>query len=162
MTDLIARLEELEKAAAPGPWFVHANDLIGGWSVMNCDLPPSRADPKEGNYEVGAFMSGTSDSALIVELRNNLPAIIHALKVQQAAEDLTGLLTERPNLLCPVCGMRLALSLKAAEQVVATIEALQAEVTTLRTALERIAQSAKALRYASIEDKALEALHGRE
>jgi hypothetical protein len=47
-------------------------------------------------------------------------------------------------------------------QQAATIEALQAEVTTLRTALERIAQSAKALRYASIEDKALEALHGRE
>ena len=86
MTDLIARLEELEKAATPGPWFVHANDLIGGWSVMNCDLPPSRADPKEGNYEVGDFMSGTSDSALIVELRNNLPAIIHALKVLEAAE----------------------------------------------------------------------------
>ena len=33
-------------------------------------------------------------------------ACLHALKVQQAAEDLTGLLTERPNLLCPVCGMR--------------------------------------------------------
>lgn len=44
----------------------------------------------------------------------------------------------------------------------ATIEALQAEVTTLRTALEGIAQSAKALRYASIEDKALEALHGSQ
>ena len=87
MTDLIARLTELEKQATPGPWFVHANDLIGGWSVMNCDLPPSRADPKEGNYEVGDFMSGTSDSALIAELRNNLPTILHALKVQQAAED---------------------------------------------------------------------------
>lgn len=86
MTDLIARLTELEKQATPGPWFVHANDLIGGWSVMNCDLPPSRADPKEGNYEVGDFMSGTSDSALIAELRNNLPTILHALKVQEAAE----------------------------------------------------------------------------
>lgn len=86
ITDLIARLEELEKAATPGPW------TETGDPHLCCDCP--------GSLDTGANV------AIVLELRNNLPAIIHALKVQQAAEDLTGLLTERPNLLCPVCGMR--------------------------------------------------------
>ena len=35
------RGEELVDALAAATWYVHANDLIGGWSVMPLDVPPS-------------------------------------------------------------------------------------------------------------------------
>lgn len=66
MTDLIARLEELEKAATPGPW------TETGDPHLCCDCP--------GSLDTGANV------AIVLELRNNFPAILHALKVQQAAE----------------------------------------------------------------------------
>lgn len=69
-------------------------------------------------------------------------------RVVNAAEVIIANADGHPAMCCGKCSSAIA---KA-----------EAEVTTLRTALERIAQSAKALRYASIEDKALEALHGRE
>jgi len=36
-------------------WYVQPNDLIGGWSVMNVDKPPSQIDPSKGEYELGDF-----------------------------------------------------------------------------------------------------------
>lgn len=108
MTDLIARLEELEKEATPGPWnsrwYVEgatqeewgpASPLVARIEYANSNCVGKRHIPWS-----------QTDADLLSELRNNLPAILHALKVQEAAEDLTGLLTERPKLLCPVCGMR--------------------------------------------------------
>ena len=88
MTDLIARLEELEKAATPGPWEpegvggLHMDGTRDGYVI--CSAPERRIAslyPTTTNRLVRRF-----DAALIAELRNNLPAIIHALKVQEAAE----------------------------------------------------------------------------
>lgn len=67
MTDLIARLEELEKAATPGPW------TETGDPHLCCDC--------SGSLDTGANV------AIVLELRNNLPAILRALKVQEAAEE---------------------------------------------------------------------------
>lgn len=52
-------------------WYAHPNDLIGGWSVMNRDHPPSglnrHVDPD--GREVATFMS-EADARRIVELHN--------------------------------------------------------------------------------------------
>lgn len=52
-------------------WYAHPNDLIGGWSVMNRDYPPSGlnrvTDP--GGREVATFMS-EADARRIAALHN--------------------------------------------------------------------------------------------
>ncbi len=89
MTDLIARLEELEKAATPGPWEpegvggLHMDGTRDGYVI--CSAPERRIAslyPTTTNRLVRRF-----DAALIAELRAALPAILHALKVQEAAEE---------------------------------------------------------------------------
>lgn len=88
MTDLIARLEELEKVATPGPWnsrwYVEgatqeewgpASPLVARIEYANSNCVGKRHIPWS-----------QTDADLLSELRNNLPAILHALKVQQAAE----------------------------------------------------------------------------
>ena len=99
MTDLIARLTELEKAATPGPWTSRDEKRGAKKSIWRADTArevseaewgprfadrPSRYGP---HREGVANCFSKEDAAFIVELRNNLPAILHALKVQQAAED---------------------------------------------------------------------------
>ena len=88
MTDLIARLEELEKQATPGPWEpegvggLHMDGTRDGYVI--CSAPERRIAslyPTTTNRLVRRF-----DAALIAELRNALPGILHALKVQEAAE----------------------------------------------------------------------------
>ncbi|HEV2928403.1 MAG TPA: hypothetical protein VGW74_06910 [Propionibacteriaceae bacterium] len=56
----------------PGPWYAVVNDLIGGWSVMNADLPPSQADFESGQVEVACFVR-REDAELIARLRNADP-----------------------------------------------------------------------------------------
>lgn len=55
----------------PETWYVHQNDLIGGWSVLNRDHPPSglnrRVDPD--GREVATFMS-EADARRIADLHN--------------------------------------------------------------------------------------------
>ena len=123
MTDLIARLTDLEKAATPEPWrWIRAENgqgweettLIGGpdnWKPCEyfCfgwgpDSPRSRGPQRTPGHEHNRFQTilaadgwhGSGDliietdgpdAQLIVELRNNLPAILHALKVTKAAEE---------------------------------------------------------------------------
>ena len=99
MTDLIARLTELEKAATPGPWTSRDEKRGAKKSIWRADTArevseaewgprfadrPSRYGP---HREGVANCFSKEDAAFIVELRNNLPAILHALKVQQAAEE---------------------------------------------------------------------------
>jgi hypothetical protein len=55
--------------ATPAPWFVHPDDLVGGWAVMNVDKPPSQCDHRAGEGEVCNFVR-EADARLIVELRN--------------------------------------------------------------------------------------------
>ncbi len=50
-------------------WYVHPNDLIGGWAVMNCDKPPSQADFRAYEVEVAAFVSEPA-ARRIAELHN--------------------------------------------------------------------------------------------
>jgi hypothetical protein len=42
---------DLVKAMLSARWYARPDDLIGGWCVMPCDLPPSSGAP-----EVGGFM----------------------------------------------------------------------------------------------------------
>jgi len=52
-------------------WYAHPNDLIGGWSVLNRDHPPSglnRVDDRDGR-EVATFMS-EADARRIADLHN--------------------------------------------------------------------------------------------
>jgi hypothetical protein len=57
-------------AATPGPWFGHADDLIGGWCVRTVDTPPS-----EGPGEVASFIR-EEDADLIANAPTDLAALI--------------------------------------------------------------------------------------
>lgn len=50
-------------------WFALPNDLIGGWSVMNCNKRISQVDPDEQEWEVASFTS-EEDAKHIVMLHN--------------------------------------------------------------------------------------------
>lgn len=96
MTDLIARLTALEKEATPGEWKAsgpYASES-GSHYCEPCDMHEEHS-PKDcpGNIvgpvlvDVGDYGTfNQPDTHFIVELRNNFDAILHALKVQEAAE----------------------------------------------------------------------------
>lgn len=50
-------------------WYAHPNDVIGGWSVMNCDKPPSRIDLNLSDREVATFVD-EDDARHMVQLHN--------------------------------------------------------------------------------------------
>lgn len=51
-------------------WFALPNDVIGGWSVMNCNKPLSQVDPNKPEWEVASFAS-EEDAKHIVILHNS-------------------------------------------------------------------------------------------
>ncbi|MDA8311464.1 MAG: hypothetical protein M0Z46_12795 [Actinomycetota bacterium] len=120
MTDRIAELRELTRAATPGPWRPTTPDptvldlLAESWSSANgeevADFPG--ASWPQGPAWVDCTDTGLffdpADAALIVAMRNALPAL---LDVVEAARDL-GL--ETVCLLSPPCGWCGACALKAA------------------------------------------------
>ena len=69
MTDLNPIKARLA-AATDGPWYAHADDLIGGWCIRTVDTPPS-----EGPGEVASFIR-KEDAALIAHARADLPALV--------------------------------------------------------------------------------------
>lgn len=80
-----AELRALLERATPEPWFAKENDLIGGFAVMNCDLPPSQADPSKGQGDVGDFMPSRSDAQLVAFQRNTASKV---LAVVEAAREV--------------------------------------------------------------------------
>lgn len=75
MTDLADKLEALAKAATPGPWETYSLDQ--GVQV------------RSGSDYLGETRDYTgNDAALIVELVNNLPALIRALRERDQAVEL--------------------------------------------------------------------------
>lgn len=50
-------------------WYAHPNDLIGGWSVLTIDGPPSRLGPGPEGREVATFCS-EEDARRIAALHN--------------------------------------------------------------------------------------------
>ena len=87
-TDLIARLEALEKEATPGPW-------VSRWYVEGATQEEwgpafplvARIEYANSNCVAKRHIPWSqADADLLSELRNDLPAILHALKVQEAAE----------------------------------------------------------------------------
>lgn len=44
------RGEDLERAMLDARWFVQPNDLIGGWSIMPVDRPPSSGFPEVADF----------------------------------------------------------------------------------------------------------------
>lgn len=50
-------------------WYVHPNDLVGGWSVNNVDKPVSQCDHTQGEMEVADFTT-EEDAHHIVMLHN--------------------------------------------------------------------------------------------
>lgn len=65
-------------AATDGPWYAHADDLIGGWCVRTVDTPPS-----EGPGEVASFIR-EEDAALIAHARADLPALVAEIEQLRA------------------------------------------------------------------------------
>ena len=57
MTDEPSQAELFDAEVLTQKWYVKPDDLIGGWCVMNCDKPPSQADFRKGEYEIGCFMT---------------------------------------------------------------------------------------------------------
>lgn len=53
-----------------GEWFVHINDLIGGWSVNNVDKPISQCDASKGEWEIADFCA-EEHAREIARLHNN-------------------------------------------------------------------------------------------
>ena len=89
MSDLIKKLEALEAKATKGPWYLHD----GGFSGIPW-ISAGNWERQDGSYVRGgsilnmvAHEEREQDAALIVELRNNLPAIITALRAQEASHD---------------------------------------------------------------------------
>lgn len=80
--DLIERLEAVAPTATPGPWSI-CIDATGDTFIA------SMTNSVETICEFGAMDTDESqeqleaDAALIVELRNNLPAILAALKARE-------------------------------------------------------------------------------
>jgi len=50
-------------------WYAHPNDLIGGWSIMNCDKRISQAIIEAGDREIASFM-GEDEARHMVQLHN--------------------------------------------------------------------------------------------
>ena len=88
MIELIARLEGLSAKATKGPWRV--------------DLPPSVASPRfmhisgprMSDYALAKLVANKpeseSNAALIVELVNNLPEILNALRARKGHIEAQG------------------------------------------------------------------------
>lgn len=79
--DLIREGQRHLAAATPAPWFPHVNDLIGGYCVMPVDATP--ASVTEPTPSIADFMH-EADAAFIAWARNNLPALLDALKASGA------------------------------------------------------------------------------
>lgn len=82
MTDLIARLTELEKQATPGDWVIRRGYVMvnpGLREVVVADVASEECDK-----------AGPQNAELIVALHDAFPTILRALKVQQAAEAYVG------------------------------------------------------------------------
>lgn len=78
MTDLIARLTELEKQATPGDWVIRRGYVMvnpGLREVVVADVASEECDK-----------AGPQNAELIVALHDAFPTILRALKVQEAAE----------------------------------------------------------------------------
>ncbi len=82
---LLEKLEALEAAATIGPWEVNMDADIDAVNVL---VPAVDEDPSLGQtfYRVAGFpytpegSQQRADAALIVEMRNNLPALLDALR----------------------------------------------------------------------------------
>ncbi len=77
-------------------WYARENDVIGGWSVMDCDLPPSVAFPQRRGSafpEIAAF-THEIHARYIADLHNAQLAKIDAMKGAK----------------CPACGRPTALT----------------------------------------------------
>lgn len=118
MTDLATELERLSAAATPGPWEVDNTDNgesgserfnyysvgagpSGKWQTvfdtLNSDVACVHEEYDGDEYGVTHHAwdeQGRVNCELIVALRNNLPAIIAALRAQQHAEALAAALEE--------------------------------------------------------------------
>jgi hypothetical protein len=90
LTDLIKRLEALEAKATKGPWHLHNGGFFGSIPWIGA----GNWERQDGSYVRGgcilnmvAHEEREQDAALIIELRNNLPAIIATLRAQEASHD---------------------------------------------------------------------------
>jgi hypothetical protein len=89
VTDLIARLTELEKQATPGDWVIRRDYVMvnpGLREVVVADVASEECDK-----------AGPQNAELIVALHDAFPTILRALKVQQAAEEYVNEVLKRPN-----------------------------------------------------------------
>jgi hypothetical protein len=94
MTDTIATLRELMGRAKPAPWCAGPNNPAkpeGEWSVDS--LPIAQRDWEESEV-VSDWFRGEHDAALIVAMRNALPALLAvceaAQRLQAARHDQHG------------------------------------------------------------------------
>ena len=75
----VAAIKARAEAATEGPLFAHENDMIGGWSVMNVNKPPSQANPKNDEYEVAEFTT-EADAKFIAHARQDILDLIRYIK----------------------------------------------------------------------------------
>lgn len=68
-------------------WYAHPNDLIGGWSVLTHDGPPSELNGSNG-YEVGTFMK--EEDAKEIAASHNINVLIEKTERECPLCDLTG------------------------------------------------------------------------
>ena len=84
MSDFLARLEELDKAATPGPWFI--NQVAAspeGWRIRReGDNRPIIRTTENEIEAARAYTDGTIEDTyrLIVHLRNHVPEILALVK----------------------------------------------------------------------------------
>lgn len=78
---LLEQLEKLQKEATPAPWDMDAATQSGIYSYLYAGESNTALLGPEQNGRIN-----TEDAHLIVTLVNNLPQILQALRVQEAAQ----------------------------------------------------------------------------
>lgn len=66
-------------------WYAIEDDLIGGWCVMDADMPPSQATPENGVREIANFIR-REDAEKIARLHNNNAIAIRIVRRQAVAQ----------------------------------------------------------------------------
>ena len=97
------------EAASKGPFFAYENDLIGGWSVMSVDKPPSQIDFKAGESEIASFVL-EADAKFIARAYQDVSELCRYVKELEAVVELgrpfmkEGIDSEHDRIIGEPCG----------------------------------------------------------
>ncbi len=78
--------KSVRRCAMSRPWYPKANDLVGGWAVMNCDLSPANADYRKGEWDIADF-TDEPHAKFIADLANHADDFVRLLRAAEKVRD---------------------------------------------------------------------------